>query len=184
MFTSERVWSCAAIILCGACASGAVDTAAMRVPGPRLGDALTAEDLRHWDTSIPPSGAGLPPGSGTAKQGAAVYAAKCQSCHGEKGRGKPADALVGGIGTLTSKAPVRTVGSYWPYATTLFDYLRRAMPIDAPMTMSNDEVYAVTAYILYANDIIGENEVMNAQTLPTVRMPNRDGFINAWLPRR
>jgi cytochrome c len=147
---------------------------------PNLGVAATTEELRTWDMSIPPSGAGLPAGSGTAKQGLAVYTAKCQACHGERGVGKPADALVGGIGSLATDKPIRTVGSFWPYATTLFDYTRRAMPIPAPMSLTNDEVYAVTAYMLNINGIIGESEVMNAQTLPAVRMPNRDGFISAW----
>jgi cytochrome c len=120
----------------------------------------------------------LPAGSGDAKQGAAVYAAKCQACHGEKGMGKPADALVGGIGSLATAKPVRTVGSFWPYATTLFDYTRRAMPLQAPKSLTDDEVYAVTAYILAQNGIIAETVQMNAQTLPQVKMPNRDGFID------
>jgi cytochrome c len=130
------------------------------------------------DISIPPSGAGLPAGSGTVKQGEAVYTAKCLACHGAKGAGKPADALVGGIGSLASPNPVRTVGSYWPYTTTLFDYVRRAMPTSAPMSLTNDEVYAVSAYILNLNGIIAEDAVMNAQTLPQVKMPNRDGFVD------
>lgn len=152
---------------------------------PDLGRLATADEVAAWDISIPPSGSGLPPGSGTAKQGAAVYAAKCFACHGANGAGKPADALVGGIGTLTSAAPLRTVGSYWPYATTLFDYVRRAMPYDRPMSLSNDEVYAVSAYILSLNGIITEDATMNAKTLPKVEMPNRNGFVNYWPePRR
>jgi S-disulfanyl-L-cysteine oxidoreductase SoxD len=145
---------------------------------PDLGHPATPEEVAVWDISIGPDGAGLPPGSGTPQQGEAVYAAKCLGCHGEKGAGKPNDQLVGGIGTLTGEhAPVKTVGSFWPYATTLFDYVRRAMPFSAPRSLSNDEVYAVCAYILQLNGIIGENAVMNAQTLAKVRMPNRDGFI-------
>jgi cytochrome c len=92
--------------------------------------------------------------------------------------GKPADPLVGGVGSLASDKPVRTVGSYWPYATTLFDYTRRAMPLTKPLSLSNDEVYAVTAYLLFLNGIIGENAEMNTQTLPQVKMPNRDGFVD------
>ena len=130
------------------------------------------------DISIPPSGAGLPAGSGDAKAGAQVYASKCLACHGEKGAGKPADALVGGIGSLATPKPLRTVGSYWPYATTLFDYTRRAMPLQNPKTLTDDEVYAVSAYILFLNGIIAENAPMNAQTLPLVKMPNRDGFVD------
>ncbi len=102
--------------------------------GPDFGRPATADEVASWEISIPPDGRGLPPGSGTAKQGAAVYTAKCFACHGEKGVGKPADTLVGGIGTLATATPLKTVGSYWPYATTLFDYVRRAMPYDRPMS--------------------------------------------------
>jgi cytochrome c len=150
---------------------------------PAFGAAVSAEEIARSDISIPPSGAGLPAGSGTAKQGAAVYGAKCLACHGEKGAGKPADVLVGGIGSLATARPVRTVGSYWPYATTLFDYVRRAMPITNPLSLTGDEVYAVSAYVLFLNGIVGEDAVMNAQTLPQVKMPNRDGFVSDWPPR-
>jgi mono/diheme cytochrome c family protein len=145
---------------------------------PNLGRPLTPEDLAAWDISIAPDGAGLPPGSGTAAQGEAVYVASCQNCHGERGAGKPNDALAGGQGTLTGDGmPVKTVGSFWPYATTLFDYVRRAMPLNAPKSLTDDQVYAVSAYVLRLNGIIGENDAMDARTLPAVRMPNRDGFI-------
>ncbi len=145
---------------------------------PDLGHPATPEEIAVWDISIGPDGAGLPPGNGSPQQGEAVYAAKCVACHGEKGSGKPNDQLVGGIGTLTGDQPaVKTVGSFWPYATTLFDYVRRAMPFNAPRSLSNDEVYAVCAYILQLNGIIAENAVMNAQTLAKVQMPNRDGFV-------
>jgi S-disulfanyl-L-cysteine oxidoreductase SoxD len=150
---------------------------------PALGAAASAEEIARFDISIPPSGAGLPAGGGTARQGAAVYLAKCQSCHGERGAGKPADPLAGGIGTLASGKPVRTVGSYWPYSTTLFDYVRRAMPLDKPLSLTDDEVYAVSAYVLYLNGIVVEDAPMNAKTLPLVTMPNRDGFISDWPPR-
>jgi S-disulfanyl-L-cysteine oxidoreductase SoxD len=128
---------------------------------------------------------GLPPGSGTAAQGATVYAQKCQACHGEKGVGGPNDRLVGGQGTLASKTPLRTVGSYWPYATTVFDYVRRAMPFVQPLSLTDGEVYALTAYLLNVNGIIGEQDVMNAETLPRVKMPNRDNFIlvHPWKPK-
>lgn len=145
---------------------------------PDLGHPVTPEEIAAWDITIGPDGAGLPPGNGSPQQGEAVYAAKCLGCHGEKGAGKPNDQLVGGIGTLSGEqTAVKTVGSFWPYATTLFDYVRRAMPFNAPRSLSNDEVYAVCAYILQLNGIIGENAVMNAQNLPTVQMPNRDGFV-------
>lgn len=147
--------------------------------GAKLGKPASAAVVAAADISIPPNGAGLPAGSGSVSQGAAVYAAKCQACHGEKGAGKPADALVGGIGSLArGNAAVRTVGSYWPYATTLFDYTRRAMPPTAPMSLSNEDVYAVTAYLLHLNGILGPDAQMNATTLPAVKMPNRDGFID------
>jgi len=145
---------------------------------PDLGQPATPEEIAVWDISIGPDGAGLPPGKGTPQQGEAVYVEKCLPCHGEKGSGKPNDQLVGGLGTLTGdQTPVKTVGSFWPYATTLFDYVRRAMPFNAPRSLSNDEVYAVCAYILQLNGIIAENAVMNAQTLAKVQMPNRDGFV-------
>ena len=151
--------------------------AARGVEGPGLGRPATPEDIAAWDISIPPDGAGLPPGSGTAAMGAIVYAEKCQACHGDKGAGQPNDRLVGGHGTLTSTSPVRTIGSYWPYATTVFDYVRRAMPYAEPQSLTSDEVYAVTAYLLHQNGIIAEADEMNARTLPRVTMPNRDNFI-------
>lgn len=147
--------------------------------GPELGRVATPDEIASWDISVDPSGAGLPPGNGTPKQGEAVYAEKCIACHGEKGVGKPNDQLVGGRGSLTGdQTPIKTVGSFWPYPTTLFDYVRRAMPLGAPKSLSDDEVYAVAAYILHLNGVIGEAEVMDAQTLPKVQMPNRDGFIS------
>ena len=151
--------------------------------GPDFGRPATADEVAVWDISIPPDGRGLPSGSGTAKQGAGVYTAKCLACHGEKGVGKPADALVGGIGTLATATPLKTVGSYWPYATTLFDDVRRAMPYDKPMSLSSDEVYAVSAYILSLNGIITEDATMDAGTLPKVKMPNRNGFVDYWRQR-
>lgn len=162
-----------------ACATEMVEpTGASIGRSPGLGQPAGAAEIALADISIPPSGAGLPAGSGDARGGAKVYVAKCQVCHGEKGAGKPADSLVGGMGTLASPSPVRTVGSYWPYATTLFDYTRRAMPVTAPRSLTNDEVYAVTAYVLHLNGIISEDHTLNAQTLPAVKMPNRDGFVD------
>ena len=145
---------------------------------PNLGKPISPEDLAAWDISIGPDGAGLPPGSGTAKQGEAVFTAKCQACHGAKGAGQPNDRLVGGQGSLPGdKPPIKTVGSFWPYATTLFDYVRRAMPYVESKSLSPDETYAVVAYILNLNGVVGDADVINAQTLPNVKMPNRDGFI-------
>jgi mono/diheme cytochrome c family protein len=160
-----------------ACALGLFSSAAL-ADSPNLGKVITPEEVAPWDISVSPDGAGLPPGSGTPKQGEAVYASMCLACHGEKGAGKPNDALVGGIGSLAGDKPaMKTVGSFWPYATTIFDYVRRSMPYNETKTLTNDEVYAVAAYILQLNGIIGENDTMNAQTLPKVRMPNRDGFV-------
>ena len=145
---------------------------------PQFGQPIAPGDIAPWDISIGPDGAGLPPGRGTAMQGEAIYAAKCQACHGEKGTGKPNDPLVGGMGTLApDKVPMKTVGSYWPYATTLFDYIRRSMPFQESQSLTSEEVYAVSAYILNLNGIIGANDVLDAQSLPKVRMPNQDGFI-------
>jgi S-disulfanyl-L-cysteine oxidoreductase SoxD len=152
-----------------------------RVPeGPKLGVPVSAAELASWDISVGPDGAGLPPGKGTAAAGAAVYQAKCLACHGEKGTGKPSDQLVGGQGSLRDANAVRTVGSYWPYSTTLFDYIRRAMPYVAPQSLTPDEIYSVSAYILFLNGVIGETDEMNATTLPKVKMPNRDNFVSAY----
>jgi mono/diheme cytochrome c family protein len=144
-----------------------------------LGRAPTAEEIRAWDIDVAPDGAGLPDGAGGVEQGKLVYAQKCAACHGAAGEGGPADVLVGGAGTLASKSAKRTIGSYWPYATTVFDYVRRAMPLDKPGSLSAEEVYALSAWLLHANGIVGADAVMNAKTLPAVRMPNRDGFITA-----
>src|ERR1700752_1978909 len=163
--------------LAAACALGLFSSAAL-AETPNLGKIITPEEVVPWDISVGPDGAGLPPGSGTPKQGEAVYASKCLACHGEKGAGKPNDQLVGGQGTLPGdKPPVKTVGSFWPYATTVFDYVRRAMPYNESKSLTNDEVYAVVAYILNLNGIIADNDTMDAQTLRKVKMPNQDGFV-------
>ena len=170
MFTHSHLLAAASVL--------AVVSNAALAENPNLGRIAAPEEIASWDISIGPDGAGLPPGSGTPKQGEAVYTAKCLVCHGEKGAGKPNDALVGGRGTLAGdQLPVKTVGSFWPYATTLFDYVRRAMPLNESKSLTNDEVYAVVAYLLQLNGIIGENETINAQILPRVQMPNRDGFM-------
>jgi cytochrome c len=160
-----------------AAAAVAGGTHALAQQSPGLGQPVSAADLAPWDISIQPDGAGLPAGSGTAAVGEQIYAAKCIACHGEKGAGQPNDRLVGGQGTLTELAQVRTIGSFWPNATTVFDYVRRAMPFQAPQSLTNDEVYALTAYLLALNGIIGEGDEMNARTLARVQMPNRDGFV-------
>ena len=155
-------------------------TQAAAQEGPGLGVEASADEIAAWDISIGPDGAGLPAGSGTASEGAAVYATQCLACHGAEGAGQPNDRLAGGHGSLDQAAPVRTVGSYWPYATTVFDYIRRAMPYLQPQTLTNDEVYAVTAYVLFLNGIVEEDETLDAQTLPEIQMPNRESFILAY----
>ena len=149
--------------------------------GPDLGVPATPEQIAGWDISIDPSGANLPAGSGSVAQGAAVYMTYCLACHGEGGQGATNDRLVGGHGSLASDSPIKTVGSYWPYATTLFDYIRRAMPFTLPGSLTDEQAYALTAYLLELNGIIDEDTVINAQTLPAVEMPNRDGFVWAWI---
>ncbi len=138
---------------------------------PGLGKPVTEADLALWDISIGPDGVGLPPGSGTPAQGAAIFAEKCELCHGKEGKGGVATALAGSG---------RTMASYVPYATTIFDFTRRAMPWTEPKSLKNDEVYALTAYILALNKIIGDSDVMNAETLPKVKLPNRDGFVSRY----
>jgi S-disulfanyl-L-cysteine oxidoreductase SoxD len=143
---------------------------------PRLGQPVTEADLAPWDISIMPDGTGLPPGSGTPAQGARLYAEKCSACHGENGKGGRNAALVGGA-PITGIDSAKTILNFWPYATTIFDFTRRAMPWTEPQTLTNDEIYAITAYILAQNKLIAETDVMNAQTLPQVKMPNEGGFI-------
>jgi cytochrome c len=142
-----------------------------------FGRPATLAQIKAWDVDVSPGGDNLPPGSGSVSQGQQVYAADCAMCHGTMGQGGPMDRLVGGEGTLNTKTPVKTIGSYWPYATTVFDYVRRAMPFNKPGTLGNDEVYAVTAYLLHLNGIVDANAVMNAKTLTNVKMPNEANFI-------
>jgi len=142
-----------------------------------LGTPVTPAQISGWNIDVAPDGKNLPPGSGTLAQGQQLYAAQCVACHGAKGEGGIGDRLAGGFGTLKDKKPIRTVGSYWPYATTLFDYIRRAMPLTAPQTLSDDEVYAVTAYVLSLNGLWPEGQAADAQTLLKIRMPNVDGFV-------
>ena len=142
-----------------------------------LGQPATAEDIRLWNIDVGPSGEGLPPGRGTVPRGATVYAAKCAKCHGASGTEGPMDRLVGGRQSLATSAPVKTIGSYWPYATTLYDYINRAMPFDAPQSLTAEELYSVTAWLLHQNGIITEDMVIDAATLPAIQMPNRHGFV-------
>lgn len=158
--------------------------AAPRAPSVyRVGRAATPEEIAAWDVDVNAKGEGLPAGEGTVAQGAAVYAAKCASCHGARGEGMaPNPRLVGRVPGdsfpfATDREAPRTIGSYWPYATTIFDYVRRAMPQTALGTLTANDIYAVSAWLLYANEIVPESAVMNAKTLPAVRMPSRDRFV-------
>lgn len=156
----------------------ATGTAEAQLPTYGVGRRPTDTEVAAWNIAIGPDGRELPPGSGTAKQGAPIYAAKCAACHG-RDADKPSAAplLVGGFGTLTALNPVKTVGSFYAYATTIWDAIYRAMPLDKPQSLTSDEVYALTAYLLYRNNIIKEDEVMDARSLPKVEMPNRHGFF-------
>lgn len=142
-----------------------------------FGHPITQQQMAAWDINVFADGENLPAGSGTVAMGRDIYVQQCASCHGAKGEGGLGDKLVGGKDTLASDKPVKTVGSYWPYAPTLFDYIRRAMPLTAPQTLSNDQVYAVTAYVLQLNGLVPDDATMDAKSLAAIRMPNRDGFV-------
>ncbi len=141
-----------------------------------VGRPPTAAELRAFDIDVRGDGQGLPPGHGSVAQGKMLFAQKCAACHGGKGEGGTGPALAGGIGSLATQSPEKTVGSYWPYAPPVFDYIRRAMPFDAPHSLSDDETYAATAYVLRLNGLVPAEAVMDAESLPKVVMPNRHGF--------
>lgn len=144
----------------------------------KLGRPATAEEIRSLDISVAPDGSGLPKGRGTVVEGGRIYEKLCANCHGDRGQGMlQYPALAGGEGTLKSSNPVRTVGSYWPYATTVWDYIHRKMPYTRPGTLTPDETYSVTAFLLYLNGILEKGAELNETTLPRVKMPNRNGFV-------
>jgi S-disulfanyl-L-cysteine oxidoreductase SoxD len=161
-------------------AAGISPLYAESMTGPGLGHAISPEEIAAWDISVFPDGEGLPKGEGSVQEGETLYKSKCITCHGENGLGATGDQLAGAQMGLTSEYPEQTIGSYWPYATTVFDVVRRAMPMTAPGSLSDNEVYAVTAYLLYLNNLIGKDDVMDAVTLPKVKMPNEDGFIDVY----
>lgn len=143
-----------------------------------LGTTPTPAQIAGWSIAVPPSGANLPPGKGSVSQGGDLFGTVCATCHGAFGEGVAAyPRLAGGVGSLGTVGPSKTVGSYWPYATTLFDFINRAMPFYGPHSMTPDQVYAVTAFILNLNNIVPDDFVADAKTLPAVKMPNRHGFI-------
>lgn len=172
MTMHDRRWILLLALSC--CSAGA------SAEGAGLGTPVSERDAAAVDFVVMPDGRGLPEGSGGARQGLVVYQRECRICHGDGGQGGPNDRLTGGLGSLTSGQPVKTIGSYWPYATTVFDYIRKAMPYQQPGSLSADEIYAVTAYLLAENAVIEPDRVLDAQTLPTVQMPNRQGFRWAW----
>lgn len=147
---------------------------------PNLGKPAASELIQNWNMDIFPDGVGLPAGQGTAELGLAIYQKHCLSCHGVDGTGDSADELAGAAHSLTDNPPDKTIGTYWPYATTLFDFTRRAMPLNSPGILNNDELYSVTAYLLYLNGIIEQDSLLNKETLAIIKMPNRTGFINIY----
>jgi cytochrome c len=172
----------AAIVLCGALCAVAAGAQSKEPPRFGIGRAATPAEIAAWDIDVGPDGVGLPPGSATSADGAPIYAARCAACHGKSGKEGPNDRLVGRLPDdafpfgRDASAP-HTIGNYWPYATTVFDYIRRAMPSDAPGSLKDNEVYAVTAYLLYLNDLIPADAVVDAASLPKVKMPARDRFV-------
>jgi S-disulfanyl-L-cysteine oxidoreductase SoxD len=142
-----------------------------------IGRVATPAEISGWNIDVGRDGSNLPPGSGSVSHGREVFDQQCAACHGDKGQGGLGDKLVGGQGTLATQEPVRTVGSYWPYAPTLFDYIRRAMPQNAPESLSNDDVYAVSAYILNLNGLLPADATLDAKALSAIKMPNRDKFV-------
>jgi cytochrome c len=151
-----------------------------RMASPNLGQPTHDSQVKIWNRDIFPDGDGLPSGSGTAIKGKIVYENHCQMCHGVDGTGDSADELAGAQHTLTDDPPDKIIGTYWPYATTIFDFTHRSMPLHAPGILSNNELYAVTAYVLFLNGIVDKNQVLNKKTLTEIKMPNRNGFINSY----
>ncbi|QAU45821.1 c-type cytochrome [Bradyrhizobium guangzhouense] len=160
-----------AILFCASASTGRAQTPY------GIGRPATAAEIAGWNIDIGRDGSNLPKGSGSVRRGREVFAQQCASCHGDGGEGGVGDRLVGGQGTIGTPKPIRTVGSYWPYAPTLFDYIRRAMPQNAPQSLSDEDVYAVSAYILNLNGLVGADATLDARSLAAIKMPNRDKFV-------
>ena len=170
----------AVCVLALAFGAGAAHAQSAPSPAPKLGKPITENDIKDWDIAVLPNGNGLPAGQGTPQEGAKIFAEKCSACHGDSAKGGVAPfypALVGGAPLTNGIETQKTIANYYAYATTIFDYIRRAMPFNGSRTLTDNETYALTAYILSLNKLIGENDVMDAKILPQVKMPNRDNFI-------
>ena len=165
---------CSVLLLTFAC----IPTLANSQESVRLGIPVTQADLLGFDLIAPPDGSGFPPGTGTAREGKQIYDINCAVCHGASGEGASSNTVIVGGDMQSEGPPLRTVGSYWPYASTLFDFIRRAMPATAPKSLTSQQVYDVTAYILYMNGIVEEDTPINGETIRKIEMPNANGFID------
>jgi cytochrome c len=170
-----EIWIAAAALAVSASGAGAQSPYG-------IGRVATPAEIAGWNIDVGRDGSGLPPGSGSVSHGREVFAQQCAACHGEKGEGGVGDKLAGGQGTIATAKPVRTVGSFWPYAPTLFDYIRRAMPQNAPQSLSDEDVYAVSAYVLNLNGILPADATLDAKSLAAIKMPNRDKFVGDTRP--
>lgn len=169
-------WTRALLIIPALLVAGRAD--AQIVGRYKLGHVVEPGEIAAWDIEVRGDGAGLPAGAGSVEQGKAIFAESCAACHGDNGQGGLGDVLAGGKGTLSTAKPVKTIGSFWPYAPTIYDYVNRAMPFNAPQSLTPNQVYAVTAYLLFLNGILPENATLDAASLSRVEMPNRRGFTS------
>lgn len=177
MSTRSPIWPAVRLGFAGLCASFSLSAFTIPAVAQPFGRSATPSELAGYDIDVKPNGEGLPPGSGTVRIGAEIYQAKCASCHGATGTEGPRDRLVGGRGSLASDRPIKTVGSYWEYAPTIFDYVQRAMPFTAPGSLTADEVYSLVAFLLNRNGIVDESTTLDKATLPKITMPNSKGFV-------
>ncbi len=174
------MFMCRSILFASALLTCLITNAAEYEPVPKRGKPASTEHIQAWNLSVYPDGRGLPIGQGGVKEGESLYAMHCSTCHGERGIGGSAEELSGGMQGLTGEYPDKTIGTYWPYAPTLFDFIRRSMPLYAPGSLSVNETYAVVAYLLFVNEVIKEDMTITQENLALIKMPNRDGFIPAY----